>query len=232
MIMNPLTHHVYNLIILDESGSMLSIKQPTISGFNEIVETIRSVSAQFPEQEHFVSLVSFNSNGIKSIHWNEEASRLNKINDNMYKPNGSTPLFDAIGQSVNRLKNELPGNRGYNVLVTILTDGEENASRNYTAEQISKLISQLKEQAWTFAYIGANHDIVETASKLSITNTLEFKANDADMAAMFDTEREARYHYYKKVSKNSRSTSLDQGYFAHLKPEAPVDEQTPVDDKD
>lgn len=230
--MNPLTHHVYNLIILDESGSMQSIKKPTINGFNEIVETIRSVSAQFPEQEHFVSLVSFNSNGIKSIHWNEEASRLNKIDDNMYQPDGCTPLFDAIGQSVNRLKNELPGNRDYNVLVTILTDGQENDSRNYTAEQISKLISQLKEQAWTFAYIGANHDIVEAASKLSITNTLEFNANDADMAVMFDTERKARNHYYKKVSKNSKFKSFDLGYFADLKPEEPVDDQTPVDDKD
>lgn len=55
---------VFNLIILDESGSMQSIKSATISGFNEVVQTIKGMEMQFPEQEHFISLVTFNGIGI------------------------------------------------------------------------------------------------------------------------------------------------------------------------
>ncbi len=54
------TDKVYNLIILDESGSMASIEQATISGFNEVVQTIKGIEKKFPEQQHFISLVSFN----------------------------------------------------------------------------------------------------------------------------------------------------------------------------
>ena len=64
-------HQVHNLIILDESGSMESIKQPTIEGFNEIVQTIKGIEKQFPEQEHFISLMSFNSLGRKTHLWKE-----------------------------------------------------------------------------------------------------------------------------------------------------------------
>lgn len=200
--MKQVKHHVYNLIVLDESGSMESIKAPTISGFNEVVETIRSVSAQFPEQQHFVSLVSFNGVGIKYIHWNEEVDRLNRINDKMYRPDASTPLLDALGASISRLEGELPKEHGYNVLVTILTDGEENASKEYTQAMINTMISRLKEQRWTFAYIGANHDVISAAARLSITNTLQFKPTAESMSDMFDKERQARTVLYQKVSKH------------------------------
>ncbi len=122
--MEATNHCVYNLIILDESGSMESIKNPTISGFNEVVETIKMVEQKFPTQKHYISLVSFNSDAIKEIIWNEEVSKLKKIHTENYEPNYCTPLYDAIGHSVNKLKAQLPVDTSYNVLVTILTDGE------------------------------------------------------------------------------------------------------------
>ena len=60
-------HQVHNLIILDESGSMECIKRTIIQGFNELVQTIKGIEKQFPEQEHFISFVSFNGLGIKQI---------------------------------------------------------------------------------------------------------------------------------------------------------------------
>ena len=78
-------HNVYNLIILDESGSMEDIKKPTIRGFDEIVQTIKDVETKFPEQKHYISFVTFNGVGIKEMLWNEEVSKLNLINEELYQ---------------------------------------------------------------------------------------------------------------------------------------------------
>ncbi|EJF08512.1 VWA domain-containing protein, partial [Pontibacter sp. BAB1700] len=148
---------VYNLIVLDESGSMESIKQSTISGFNEVVQTIKGAKDNHPEQEHFISLVTFNSDGIKTKLYNVPVSELEEINSKLYQPNAMTPLFDAIGISTTRLHNDLSEETDTHVLVTILTDGLENASKEYTAAQIKQMIDKLQSKGWTFTYIGANH---------------------------------------------------------------------------
>ncbi|HRI28100.1 MAG TPA: hypothetical protein PK715_08610, partial [Chitinophagales bacterium] len=73
-------HQVYNLIVLDESGSMQSIKNATISGFNEVVQTIKGAGQNFPEQEHFVSLITFNGLGIKTLLDKQPVTSLNELN--------------------------------------------------------------------------------------------------------------------------------------------------------
>jgi hypothetical protein len=193
-------HNVYNLIILDESGSMGSIKSATIRGCNEIVETIKDVEMRFPEQKHFISFVTFNSDGIKEILWNEEVSKLNPINERLYNPACMTPLYDAIGTSVSKLGESLPKDVTYNVLVTILTDGEENSSGTYTREKVKQMIDELKTRSWTFAYIGANHDVEKTAVSLSITNNMQFEANEADLTKMFTKEKNARLNMAEQMS--------------------------------
>ncbi len=95
---------MHNLIILDESGSMSSIKNTIIQGFNELVQTIQGIEKQFPEQEHFVSFVSFNSLGQKLLHFIDPASTLKQIDDKSYNSDAMTPLFDAMGFSINKLK--------------------------------------------------------------------------------------------------------------------------------
>jgi hypothetical protein len=68
----------------------------------------------------------------------EPVSKLKQINDKTYMPNASTPLFDAVGFSINKLKDAIQGQTDYNVLVTILTDGEENASKKFSGNDIKK----------------------------------------------------------------------------------------------
>jgi Mg-chelatase subunit ChlD len=193
-------HKVFNLIILDESGSMNEIKQPTIRGFNEVVQTIKDVETKFQEQKHYISLVTFNGSGIKERLWNEEVSNLVEINESLYHPANSTPLLDAIGQSVSKLNEELSTDTTYNVLVTVLTDGEENASRHYTGPDLKRMIDELKQKSWTFAYIGANHDVEKAAMSISITNTLRFDASDAGLYKMFDKEKKARMAFSQKIA--------------------------------
>lgn len=203
---------VFNLIILDESGSMESIKAATISGFNEIVQTIKEVEKQFPEQEHFISLVTFNGVGIKTLLNKQAVADLSELDANTYKPNASTPLFDAIGFSANGLNNDLLGQTDFNVLVTILTDGEENASKEFSGAQVKQLIEGLKNKGWTFTYIGANHNVEGVAAAISIENIMKFVANEEDMQRMFSDERKSRVSYSKKLSNKE---NVQRNYFSN-----------------
>jgi hypothetical protein len=178
---------------------METIKKSTISGFNEVVQTIRETEKQFTEQQHFITLVTFNGNGIRTKLEKEAAVRLRPIDVNTYHPGSSTPLFDAIGLSVVKLKYDLAGRVNTNVLVTILTDGEENASREFNGTQIRKLIDELTASGWTFTYIGANHDVEKMAYSLSITNTMTFYANEDGVKEMFEKEKYARKNYAQNL---------------------------------
>ena len=97
-------NRIFNLIIIDESGSMFSIKQQAISGLNETIQTIRKAQADHPDQEHFVSLVSFNTENIKTIHKCIPASDIKEIDADKYLPNSGTPLYDAMGFAINDLR--------------------------------------------------------------------------------------------------------------------------------
>ncbi len=194
-------HKIFNLIILDESGSMQSIKNATISGFNEVVQTVKGVQKQFPEQEHFISLVTFNGLGIKTLLFNEPVNSLNEIDADKYQPGSLTPLYDAMGFSISKLRQAIKLEKDRNVLVTILTDGEENDSKEYSGKAIKGLVDELQEDGWTFTYIGANHDVESFAQSISIQNTMVFKANDKDMRQMFEKEKSARFAYSMKVRK-------------------------------
>jgi len=186
---------------------METIKTTIISGFNELVQTIQGIENQFPEQEHLISFVSFNSLGQKLLHFIDPASKLKKIDDKTYKPDATTPLFDAMGFSINKLKQSLQGQTDYNVLVTVLTDGEENASKEFSGNDIKKLVEELKQNSWTFTYIGTDHDVEKIAASLSINNTMVFEKNDDDIKRMFIKEQSARTRYSQKIRFNEDTSS-------------------------
>jgi hypothetical protein len=200
-------HQVHNLIILDESGSMGSIKKIIIKGFNELVQTIQGIEKQFSDQEHFITFISFNGLYKKLLHFNEPASKLKQIDDEKYNPDASTPLFDALGYGINSLNNVLENQTDYNVLVTVLTDGEENASKEFSGNDIKKLVDKLKQNNWTFTYIGTDHDVEKIAASLSINNTIVFEKNETDIKNMFLKEQSARENFSKKIRFNEDTSS-------------------------
>lgn len=200
-------HQVHNLIILDESGSMQSIKPIIINGFNELVQSIKGIEAQFPEQEHLISIVAFNDFGNKLLHFTEPVCKLNSLNSNNYNPASMTPLFDAMGFGISTLKKYLEGKTDYNVLVTILTDGEENSSKEYTGIAIKAMVDELKNLNWTFTYIGADHDVEKMASTMSINNTMSFNKDTAGITNMFKKERASRISYSEKIRDKKDASS-------------------------
>ena len=184
---------IFNLIIIDESGSMQSIKKQTIDGINETIQTTRSAQEKHEGQEHFVSLVTFNDE-VKTIYDCVPVGEVEEFTSETYNPARLTALYDAIGISLNALRKKVAENEV--VLVTIITDGYENASEVYIRRDIKVLIDELKAKGWVFAYIGANHDVKQAASTISISNTLSFEATDEgleDMIAKLDFSKSTLY---------------------------------------
>lgn len=193
---------IHNLIVLDESGSMYPIKGQIISGFNEVLQTIRHSEKTFKNQEHVVSLISFNGIGIKDLYFGKSASEVEDIDYSFYQPDATTPLLDALGYAIMKVKADLP-EENYKVMVTILTDGMENASTEYSWGTIQKMIAELTENHWTFTYIGTDHDIEKVAVNLSISNTMFFDKTEVGIAEMFLAEKEMRYAFYKKAEEEN-----------------------------
>ncbi len=205
---------IYNLIILDESGSMSSIKQETINGFNETIQTIKSAQIKHQNQEHFVSLITFNGDEIKTIYDKCKSDTCNELTDKLYQPNCSTPLYDAIGMSVSSLKSFLSDQSNYTVLVTIITDGEENNSKEFKGEMIRDMIDELKQAGWIFTYIGANHDVEKFAMSISIESFMEFTSNAEGTSTMNEKNCQTRSRAYSRLSHGLGSESLNIGFFS------------------
>lgn len=202
---------VHNLIILDESGSMQSIYRPALSGVNETLQTIRNAQKEHDDQQHSVSLVAFDSGHYNRIYSNTPAEEAVDITKDQYRPDGCTPLYDAMGRSINELRPHVKA--GEIVLVTVITDGYENASREYNGKAIKALVESLKPEGWVFTYIGANQDVEAVAESLSIDNHLAFDANDDSTREMFSKECSSRMCFFGKLSNNVCLSDLSVGYF-------------------
>ncbi len=193
--------HVYNVIIMDRSGSMWDIQQSAIQGYNEVLGGIKADAQTYAEtQEHHMTLVLFDSRIINNVYWNIDPAKADILTAKTYVPGAATPLYDAIGQTLTRLQKELDGDPNVSVIVTIITDGLENSSTEYSLEAVKALINHLKAQGWSFAYMGTDHDVYGATVSLSITNVVKFEKTGADTQAVFEKERRARQRYHSKMA--------------------------------
>lgn len=194
---------IYNLIIVDESGSMSHLREATLSGINETIGTIKSAQKEFAEtQEHTLTLVTFDSDSnrpdVRIMIDNQSTVEVKEFKD--YMPRGCTPLYDAMGQSLTKLHTAIKGDVDASAVVTVLTDGLENASHEWDAQSLRKLIEQLKEEGWSFSYMGSAHNVKEVTDLLSIENVVEFSHDQLGAAHTWGRERSSRRAYYQRMS--------------------------------
>lgn len=191
---------VYNVIVLDKSGSMSSIARQAIDGVNETIGSIKSAQEKNPSQRHLVTLVAFCGCEQRLVYDNVPVGEVWPLTEKDYRPCCMTPLYDAIGTTithVHALKSRLADSLA---LVTIITDGYENASREFSHTAIRSLIESYKDEGWQFTYIGADHDVEHVSFSLSIDHHMAFDKTAQGTATMFAKERKARAHWFGKMS--------------------------------
>ena len=173
---------------------MSVIRKQAFCGMNETLATVRAMQEKFPDTEQHVTLVTFDSDHMKWHYDDALAKNTADMNWKAYRPSAATPLYDAIGKTVSKLNAQVGA--GDNVLVTIITDGEENCSAEWTLKMVSNMIEKLKQQNWTFTLIGTdNLDVEGMASSLSIDEHMDFTEDAASTERMFRRERKARMRY-------------------------------------
>jgi hypothetical protein len=201
----------YVAIILDESGSMNSIREETIGAFNQQVETIK---ANAHDMETSVSLVTFNTFVDKPKIWNQSEMSLKPITLKDYVPRGMTALYDAVGETIDKLnKVEDINEPDTSFLLVILSDGEENASKNYNYKTIAEKISGVQNtKKWTITFIGANQDMQQLSKQLHIPvgNVTAFAATSRGVKDAGFTVTMGLNNYYK--SRRDGETMMSSFY--------------------
>lgn len=186
----------FNLIILDESGSMDSSRLATINGCNEVLNTIRSLQKEHADtQRYLASVYAFQSGSSvpsRYIVKNYPIADVKDITEKQYEPCGCTPMLDAIGQTLTDLKAIADTHEDAVATVTIITDGYENSSTQYTWQEVHRMISRLKELGWTFNFIGANIDVEAVAKRMNIQNSMAYTSDAAGTKDMFRTFSKAQ----------------------------------------
>ena len=192
---------VFNLVILDKSGSMDSIRKEAVDGYNETLGSIRAAQLKHLDtQEHYVSLAAFCDCGIDMIYDKTPIKDAEKLTLKQYDPCCCTPLFDAIGKTVKKMRSHTKDMEDVAVLVTIITDGYENSSKEWNGMAIKKLIDECKEDGWMFSFVGAGEDVVKVATTIAITNTVVWEQTTEGTEAMFENENQARTRFYEKLA--------------------------------
>lgn len=155
------------VFILDRSGSMAGLESDTVGGFNAMIDKQKKVDG-----EVCVSTVLFDHESVV-LHDRVDVQRIEPMTEEQYTVRGCTALLDAVGGAIRHIGNvhkyAREEDRPEHTIFVITTDGMENASRHYTAEQVRQKIQRQKEKyGWEFLFLGANMDAVETARRIGV----------------------------------------------------------------
>lgn len=200
---NPVLITVHNLLILDESGSMQTIYRQALTGCNETIQSVRAADRRHANQSHRFSFVTFNSTGTRTILDDVPIAEVRNLTEADFFPRECTPLYDAMGRAITALERRVK--EIDRVLVTVVTDGEENDSNEYSLDAIRAMTERLREKGWTFIYMGANQDADEVAAQLNIYNNLTFEATVTGTMDMYRRCNKGQNYFFDKLAEMGRS---------------------------
>lgn len=197
-------------IILDRSGSMDSVKSDTIGGFNSFL-----TSQQQNETEAALSLVQFDDQ-YETLYIDKDIRQADRLAENTFQPRGMTALFDAVGRTINsvgqRLAATAENERPDKVLMVIMTDGFENASKEFSAGKVGEMIKHQRDvYGWEFMFIGANQDAVLSAQQIGISTaaSITYAANAAGTNLAF-AQMASKINAYRSSSAPSSLAFNDE----------------------
>jgi hypothetical protein len=192
---------------------MSGSEEPTIEGFNSQLKTIRDLKQEFPENEYVVSVTFFEDEVMDVIKF-ANIDQISLLTRESYRPGGLTALLDGIGRSIvairNRFEEELKRDEA-SVVIIILTDGGENASKFYTRHVISEMIKELDATGkWTFSFLGAGLDAVSASANLNIRRENIMSYDKRNICGMMDDMSESIRTYERaKFAGNLKNDLFD-----------------------
>ncbi len=199
------------IFLIDRSGSMCFLVEDTIGGFNSFIDNQKTI-----EGEARLTTVLFD-NEYEVLHDHQDLSKVEHITHKEYFPRGATALLDAIGKTItsvgNRLNQTPEEERPANLILVITTDGAENASVEFSREQIKKMVEHQQEKYnWNFLFLGANIDSFGTASSLGVSakGVANYSANGVGTASVYSSVT-------KCASALSRGIELDGSHLEDVK---------------
>lgn len=179
---------VHISVLLDRSGSMAQIADDVVGGFNTYLEEQRRHSGQAR-----VTLVQFDGQDpFEILIDGENLESVDDLDQRRYQPRGNTPLLDAVGSMITKIDAEIveradAGSPIEDQIVVIITDGYENASREFSAQTISDLVAERRERAWTFVFLGADEASIRDSVTIGVAarSTGQWSATKKGTSAMF-----------------------------------------------
>lgn len=190
--------------ILDESGSMESVRDAVISGYNEYIHSLGAKSDPM-----LFTLTKFDSNGIRVPFSLRPVADVPPLNRDSFTPGAMTPLYDAVCLTIRELERNVQPEQP--VLVVIMTDGMENSSKEYTEKNLHEMIKRLDATGhWTFTFMGANQDSWAVATKFGIQagNIANWDATPAAAPMAFNRLADATASFSERV-RDRKSRSVD-----------------------
>ena len=175
------TSHV--IFVLDYSSSMQSCKESTISGFNEFLDT-QAKDEKDNGIKTYVSLYIFDGQSVKCSYACKHISKVDKLTTQSYDPSGTTNLYDAIGGVILNLNKDLESKKKKerdSIIVSILTDGQENCSQSFSQKDIKYMIEKAEAKNWGFIFLGANIDSFSVGKNLGFTQDNIMQYNTTKM---------------------------------------------------
>lgn len=190
-------------VIMDKSGSMNGVRQETVTGIQEYLQSLKKDKNQYE-----VTLTLFDT-VVEKIRDAENLDTMAELKDSEYRPEGMTALLDAVGLTIEGAMKTVK--KTDKCLVVIMTDGMENSSKEYTGKTIAKLVKELEAKGnWTFTFMGANQDSWHTAQNMGFGNkgnTMNYTPSGAGTRVAFDTLARSTGFYAQ-----SASMSVDNFY--------------------
>jgi uncharacterized protein YegL len=173
------------VFILDRSGSMAGLEKDTIGGFNKMVKKQKKQAGQAR-----VTTVLFDD-AYEVLHDRVDLGAIAPLTEKDYFVRGCTALLDATGKTIQQVKKGYKAVDGKKprVMFVIITDGMENASQEYGADQVKKMIEKMKKKhGWEFIFLGANIDAVAAAATIGISRDMaaNYKASEAGVRLNYD----------------------------------------------
>lgn len=161
-------------LILDRSGSMESCKEQVIAGFNDYLKTLKEDDADiclFTLVQFDLNMAPGRQDICEAVYMGEAVANVAPLTAATYQPRGSTPLYDAVGMTIQRIDGaHVKFDRA---LIIIMTDGHENASAEWDKEKLHALIQEKEALGnWSFVFLGANQNAWDEASKFGAGTTV------------------------------------------------------------